>query len=431
MELDDWQKEFINCKEDKILVAGRQTGKSEAAAYDNAEFIANNEGVTALVISKTERQSQEMIIKILNFVYEKYPKKVGKGELKPLKSVVWINHGKGKKPSRALCLPVGLAAEGIRGYTIDKLTVEEAQLPPQDVYDAVLPMLLVTGGKMTLIGTFKGKRGFFWKSFADENNLWKKFRVNSEEVIENRPISPSWPEWRREAGLNFLKKAKALFSDKMYRQEFMAEAVEDLDDLFSEEWIKKVCVLNREGQTKGRFFLGVDVGRTQDPSTFEILEDRGEIIKQVENIVRFDYSITKTADECLELNQKYDFKEMGIDGGGLGAGVVDILMKEMRPESRVKDLNNAFRIIDKRNDKEKGKKLLKEQMYLNLQAMGEKGKIKLLADADLKMSLASCQIEYKEGTDDIIVYGSDTHIVEGLIRAAWLANKKNLSIWCR
>ena len=70
MDLDDWQKDFIEYDGDKILVAGRQTGKSEAQAYDNAHFAATYEGVNVLLISKTERQSQELLIKTLNYLLE-------------------------------------------------------------------------------------------------------------------------------------------------------------------------------------------------------------------------------------------------------------------------------------------------------------------------------------------------------------------------
>lgn len=425
--LDQWQKDFIACKEDKILVAGRQTGKSEAQAFDNCEFAATHPGTTTLIISKTERQAEELLIKTLNYAQHFYPTRIGKGKLKPLKSTIWITH-KGEKPSRVMSLPIGLAAEGIRGYTIHKLSVDEAQLPPDAVYNAVMPMLLTTGGKISLTGTPQGKKGFFWKAYENKTGAWKVFHINSEEVINNRPISESWQEWKKQEGINFLKKEKERMSAKHYAQEYLGQFVEDLEQFFSDEWIAKVCQANPIIRDNGKYAIGVDVGRVQDPSTFQILDgtDRDNII-HVESIVKKDYPITRTAEEIIELDKKYNFKEgIGIDGGGMGAGVIDILLLDTKIASKVRDLNNSRRSIDS----EKGKtRLLKEDMYRNLLALGEQGKIKLLKDDEVKNSLKSCQIEYKEGTNRPIIFGNDTHIAEGIIRAAYLLRKKSLNLF--
>jgi hypothetical protein len=428
--LDDWQREFIECKTDKILVAGRQTGKSEAQAYDAAQFAVDNEGTTTLIISKTERQSQEMIIKVLQFLQEYHPKTIGKGTHKPLKSVIWIRKDGGKW-SRVMCQPIGLAAEGIRGYTIHKLVVDEAQLPSQDTYDAVLPMLMTTGGKISLSGTPQGKRGFFWEAFQNKTGLWKVFHVNSEEVVNKRPITESWPEWKKIAALEFQAKMRSIMSDKRYRQEFMAEFIEDLDQVFSDKWIDEVCVLKRPEHVneQSNYFIGVDVGRSIDPSTFEViqLKDNDHLL-QVENIARRELSIVQTSEMILELNKKYNFNKAGIDGGGMGAGVVDILLTEKGIKSKVIDLNNAKRNVEWA-DKPDHVKLLKEDMYRYMQVLGERGKLKLLDDGDIKLSLRSCQIEYVEGSKEVRIYGNDTHITEGLIRAVWCTKIRALRIY--
>lgn len=79
---------------------------------------------------------------------------------------------------------------------------------------------------------------------------------------------------------------------------------------------------------------------------------------------------------------------------------------------------------------EKKRALLKEDMYMNLLAMMEKGKIKLLDDDEVKLSLRSVQYEYVSEPGKptkIRIFGNYTHIAEGLIRAAWLANQKHLN----
>ena len=61
----------------------------------------------------------------------------------------------------------------------------------------------------------------------------------------------------------------------------------------------------------------------------------------------------------------------------------------------------------------------------------ERGYLKLLKDEDLIASLKSVQVEFvmKEGQQTKVkIYGRDTHIAEGLIRACWLANQKSLNM---
>jgi len=434
--LDSWQQDFINYKGHKVLVAGRQTGKSECSAYDNAEFAANNPGTNCLIISKTQRQSEELLIKTLNYLLEKYPKRIGKGKLKPLKHSVWVMpEKKGQKPSRIMCQPTGLAGEGIRGYTIHKLSVDECQAVGDDVMTAVTPMLLTTGGFISLTGTPKGRQGYFWNAFENKTGHFKVFHVNSLEVIKNRPISKTWQEWRREDALNHLKQEQQRMTEKQFRQEYMGEFIEDLDSVFSDELIANSCVLFRGDAEKRKLYLGVDVGRTTDPTTLQIISAANpNRMMQVESFVYKELTIPQTVDKVKQLHSIYNFKKMGIDGGGLGSGVVDMLMMERSMQEKVKDLNNATRLVDVRTkqlkESQKKKTLLKEQMYFNLQSLMHQGKIKLLADEDIKVSLRSCQMEYKEDSDEVMIYGNDTHIAEGLIRAAWLAvQEKSLDLW--
>ena len=61
----------------------------------------------------------------------------------------------------------------------------------------------------------------------------------------------------------------------------------------------------------------------------------------------------------------------------------------------------------------------------------EKGKISLMNADDVFLSLKSVQYEhFTEGTlaGTMKIYGEYTHIVEGLIRAAWCVKDKSLNM---
>jgi hypothetical protein len=84
-------------------------------------------------------------------------------------------------------------------------------------------------------------------------------------------------------------------------------------------------------------------------------------------------------------------------------------------------LNNASRPTDK--DGEKSKKILKEEMYMNLKMLGEQKRLKLFNEDELRASLTSIQYEGDK------IFGSDSHYTEATIRAVWMAERnKNLNI---
>ena len=145
-------------------------------------------------------------------------------------------------------------------------------------------------------------------------------------------------------------------------------------------------------------------------------------IEQRENIIHKRKMTTDTTRKILELDIQYNLKKIGVDDGGIGFGVYSELMDIEGTKRKTIALNNASRPIE--YDGEKSKKLLKEEMYFNLLTLMENKKIKLLDDDEVKASLASIQYE------DDKVFGSYSHIVEGIIRSAWLASKdKDLNIF--
>jgi hypothetical protein len=127
------------------------------------------------------------------------------------------------------------------------------------------------------------------------------------------------------------------------------------------------------------------------------------------------------------LNSKYDLQKIFLDDGGLGFGVFSQLLEEESTRRKTIPINNASRSLDR--DGTRKKKLLKEDLYNNLLRLMERNEIKLLDDPEVYESLKSVQYEYVDGK--FRIFGNYTHIVEGLIRAAWCVKYKNLSIWIK
>ena len=429
--LDEWQKEFINTDSDKVLVSGRQTGKSEAAAYDNALYALQHRDSTCLIVSRTERQANELLIKVLNVLHDLDPKNIARGKDKPITNRVRL-----KNNSQILSLPTGIAGEGIRFLTCNKITVDEAQLVPDDVFAAITPMLLTTGGKLSLLGTPQGKSGYFWKAYENLDNIFKVFHINSEDVIKNRPFSEMWPEQRRNSALEHLRKEKLRMSEKQYMQEYLGIFIEDLSQYFSDELIKACCILKRpEVMPKEENYMGVDIARMGgDEITYEILHRRQHSVHQIENIVKRKQYTTQTEEDILALAESFNLEKIGIDAGSgsLGVGIFDRLMQNPKTKRKVIPMNNRKISLDREG--KKLQRIFKEDLYENLLAMMEKKEILLLDDDEVTVSMKSVQIEYQPESSitKVRISGNYTHIAEGLIRAAWLINKEKVNkVWFR
>lgn len=427
LKLDKYQKEILETKGNIVLCSGRQVGKSTIISIRDGERAVKQANQSILIISATERQAEEIFIKTLNYLTNNYKYLIKGGKDRPTRHIIRLKNG-----SIIRCLPTGLAGTGIRGFTINKLTADEAAFIPENVWSAVTPMLLTTGGDMDLLSTPRGKQGYFYECYLNKNGDFKVFHVNSEEVIRNREICASWTEKQRDGALNHLEREKLRMSNLEYAQEYLGEFVEDVRQFFTDKLLKKICIAKRKN-IKGRFYLGVDVaGLGDDETTFEIINKiDNDHYEQIENITTNHNYTTETTERVIDLHKQYNFKKIGVDDGGTGFGVFSELLRESNTKRRVVALNNSSRPIDK--DEKKRKRILKEDMYFNLLALMEKEKIILLDDDNLIESLRSVQWELvkKEGqATKTRIFGRYTHIAEGLIRAAWLAYQdKTLNIW--
>ncbi|KKK98319.1 hypothetical protein LCGC14_2643950, partial [marine sediment metagenome] len=339
-----------------------------------------------------------------------------------------------KNNSVVRCKAVGATGVGIRGFTIDLLIADEAAFMPEDVWAAVTPMLLTTGGDIILISTPKSKSGYFYDSYMGDG--FKTFHVNSVEVMDNRLISESWNEKHKTNAQERLAREQDRMTKNQFAQEYLGQFIDDINQFFPDELIKKAMALEfSKEQGIKEFYLGVDVARMGgDESVFEVLErQKNDTLNHIINQKMTKVYLTETTNHILRLDEQYKFKKIYIDDGGLGVGVFDYILENPKTKRRVVAINNAFRVIeyDAWKTNPRRKKLLKVDLYNNLLSLMEKGKISLLNTDDVFLSLKSIQYEhFTEGTlaGTMKIYGDYTHIVEGLIRAAWCVKDKSLKL---
>ncbi len=126
--------------------------------------------------------------------------------------------------SRIAALPGKEAT--IRGFSgVSLLIVDEASRVPDELYQAVRPMLAVSGGDILLLSTPFGKRGFFHHEWTEGGASWHRTKITATEC----PRIPR--EW--------LEQERRSIGDWWFRQEYMCEFVETIDQVFSYDDIQR------------------------------------------------------------------------------------------------------------------------------------------------------------------------------------------------
>jgi len=112
--------------------------------------------------------------------------------------------------SRIVGLPE--AVDKVRGYSaLSMLVIDEAARVSEGMYQAVAPMLAVSGGDLWMISTPWGKKGFFYEEWEHGGPKWMRIRVRATEC----PRIPT----------EFLEEPRSTLSAEAFRQEYMCEFV--------------------------------------------------------------------------------------------------------------------------------------------------------------------------------------------------------------
>jgi len=221
-ELDPWQLEVLRTNHGRIcLNCCRQSGKSTIAAAMALHTALYKEPALVLLLSPSLRQSSELFRKVLS-LYSKIALEAPSEAESALR--LELTNG-----SRIVSLPGKEAT--VRGYSgVDLLVVDEAARTGDDLYRSVRPMIAVSEGRLVLLSTPFGKRGFFYETWVDGNPEWLRFRITAEECPriskefleeERQTLGPWW--FSQEYCCTFEEAETSPFSAEFVRAAFSEE----------------------------------------------------------------------------------------------------------------------------------------------------------------------------------------------------------------
>ncbi len=209
---DVWQSDLLRSDARQVILnCSRQSGKSTISAVLAVHEAIYTPSSLVLLLSPSLRQSQELFRKIKD-IYNALespamPKPIEESALR-----LELDNG-----SRIIALPG--TEQTVRGFSnVALLICDEAATCEDALFFSIKPMLAVSGGRIILLSTPRGKRGFFHSEWMDGAD-WNRTLITADQCPR---ISPEWLERERQA-----------MPDFWFRQEFLCEFVESIDSVFS------------------------------------------------------------------------------------------------------------------------------------------------------------------------------------------------------
>ena len=208
---DPWQERVLrSAKRQVLLNCTRQAGKSTTTAVIAAHTAIYRPDSLILLVSKAQRQSAELFAKVSGFLSRMdAPPALDKDNSLSCK----LANG-----SRIISLPGD--GDTIRGFSAATLVIEdEAAFVNDSLYQAVRPMLAVSGGRLILMSTPHGKQGHFWHAWENGGDAWHRESITAYQV----PRIPA----------DYLVQERREIGDWWFAQEYECQFVDKMDQLFS------------------------------------------------------------------------------------------------------------------------------------------------------------------------------------------------------
>jgi hypothetical protein len=208
---DVWQNKVLRVTGKRMLLnCSRQWGKSTTASVLAVHRAMFHPDSLILLVSPSLRQSSELFRKVSGFMdrLAEKPEKLEDNRLS-----LQLANG-----SRIVSLPSNEAT--VRGFSGASLIIEDESSRVDDLlYKTMRPMLAVSGGRLILMSTPFGKRGHFFEEWTNGGDSWERIEVKATDCSRIPKA--------------FLEEEKASLGEWWFRQEYLCEFVETLDQVFS------------------------------------------------------------------------------------------------------------------------------------------------------------------------------------------------------
>lgn len=333
---DAWQESLLSSSWRKIIVCiARQQGKSTTAAAKAVHRAICFPRSTILIVAPVLPQASELKKKIDEHL------RVAKVRVE----VVSDNKRELEFANGSRIIILAANDDSVRSYTADMIIEDESATVPDEVFEAMEPMLFVRNGQHILLGTPKGMRGHFSDYWHSQSKEWQRFLVTA---WENKRIP------NNEARLRRLKEEKERLGrgwwfEQEYECSFVASAFGKCYpfDEKKNTAVHQLLAHARSRRYGWQFVLGIDYGFT-DSVAMVVLgwQPNDPVVYVIETFEQRGLTPSQAADVAKTFVSRYPFARIVGDTGGLGKGYVEEARRRFRLPIEPAEKNNKRGYIE-------------------------------------------------------------------------------------
>ncbi len=213
--LDPWQSDALrDVVSNIILLCSRQSGKSTVAAFLAVLELLSDPAALVLLCGPTLRQAGELRRKTLDIL-------TALGPVAPPIVQVSALSLELSTGARVVCLP-GSETSARSWSNVSLFIVDEASRCSDDLYHALRPTIATSGGRIVLLSTPNGRRGFFFREWSEGGANWRRVRITAEQCPR---ITPA-----------FLAEEKASLPAHVFASEYLCSFA-DIENVFGTAYI--------------------------------------------------------------------------------------------------------------------------------------------------------------------------------------------------
>ncbi len=313
------QKEILLDKSKyKIIAAGRRFGKSKMAAVDilHHAFFGEYNPNTQYIISKSQDQANIIFNECYSFASNS-PRLRNR-----ITKVIWTPFPELRFDNGSSIHARSTSYDGkyLRGHAAHRIVVDEAAYIKDDtIKQVIIPMLTDFNGDLILISTPNG-RNYFYEMFNKAKGGAIGHAGWQFDSFKNPHISHE-----------FINEQKALLLDLQFRTEYLAEFIDDQNNVFKWIYINDSLEDYEEifrPEQGHHYYLGIDVAKQHDFTAISVLD--GTNPKQVRlvyterfNNKSYEYIFERVSAIAIHFQPL----KIIVDETGVGAGITEQIVQ--------------------------------------------------------------------------------------------------------
>lgn len=329
------------------VCSSRQIGKTYVVAIKALHFAMFNKDKQVLVFSKNANQAKKFLRQMKYMMYEgqQHSSKIAANSFDHYASAndepayTFPEDIDKKKPDNTeeFTLTNGSvirslpSTDSARGYTADLVIVDEAAFVPDEIFDLVIePTVRFTEGKIVLLSTPNGQKGFFHHYFDPEDK---------HERDEDDPLTYKryWWDWRicpNESIKKMTLSKKKDLDPIRFAQEYEAKFTVDADGFFQSKKVKAAVddSLSQMYESKHLDMVcGIDYGVTKSCTVITLCyydKERDDVILAYQHKFAPGYDNSNLRRDLINLEARFKIANYVVDDCPQGGDITTWLQKE-------------------------------------------------------------------------------------------------------